>query len=462
MPRYFRLLIARGFWPAKDQRGRLKLTAKAGLLLFVAVALHAFLAYQLAWMVMARTDAWLGTAAFAGFLFCGSFFYFIFFSIALIIIWPLQASAKSWLISRARRRLKALPGLKIIAVAGSYGKTTAKSALAKVLEQKYRVAATADSINTPLGIAEFIRHKISAETEFAVIELGEHYPGDIRELCGIIKPDIGVITGINESHLERMGSLKAIIGTVFELADGVKSGGKLAINIDDKNVRDNYAAYMPAGNALFYSGENDSRFAGAIRNFSFDEQTLANSFDLELGGESARVSSRILGGYIRQIAGLCAVVGQLAGLNLAQIAAGISSIEPVKHRLEPIMNSRGLLIIDDGYNGNPDGVREAINLLMKFKSRRKVFVTPGLVELGQSSPEIHREIGRQLASAADLAILIKNSVTPYIEEGFLGAGGDKSKIAWFDTAPEAHKQLGGLLKPNDVILFQNDWGDQYI
>jgi UDP-N-acetylmuramoyl-tripeptide--D-alanyl-D-alanine ligase len=155
------------------------------------------------------------------------------------------------------------------------------------------------------------------------------------------------------------------------------------------------------------------------------------------------------------------------------------------------------LVIDDSYNGNSDGVAEAIKVLSRFKNRRKIYITPGLVEIGKSSADIHRGIGKLLAGVADVVILIKNSVTPWIVEGLSSSGvilrpqcnseaeesqtngkeilrrsdaltaqddavSKKPQIIWFNSALEAHAGLKDILKPGDVILFQNDWGDQYL
>ena len=462
LPRYYKLLIARGFWPAKNQRGHLKWTPKTALILLFAFVFHLVLATQLAWIILGSYGDLSAMAAFATFVFFGCLFYFVFYSIAVIIIWPLQAIAKVWLLARARAKIKKMTQLKVIAVAGSYGKTTMKAALSSVLGEKYAVAATSDSINTPLGIAKFILKTVEAKTEILVIEMGEHYRGDIKELCDFIRPDIGVITGINESHLERMGDIKTVVATIFELSDGLKPEGLLVMNIDDRKVAENFAKFTAGKKIKFFSGLNDQRSSFKIENFSFNETDLTNTFELKSSAESVTVVSHILGEYVRQLASASAVVGLELGLDLQAVAAGLNKLWPVSHRLQPIINPRGLLVIDDGYNGNPDGVREAIHLISKFKDRRKVYVTPGLVETGESAKAIHLEIGRQLAGAADLVILIKNSVTPFIAEGLEAAGFDKAKIVWFETALEAHHQIGKILTPNDVVLFQNDWGDQYI
>jgi UDP-N-acetylmuramoyl-tripeptide--D-alanyl-D-alanine ligase len=159
-------------------------------------------------------------------------------------------------------------------------------------------------------------------------------------------------------------------------------------------------------------------------------------------------------------------VAALLGVSLEDIKKGIEAIKPVEHRLQPIKSNGNILVIDDAYNGNPDGVKEAIKVLSRFTDRRKVFITPGLVEMGKASNDVHREIGKELMGVADVVVLIKNSVTPWIEQGIseeLKANSYKlTAIQWFNTAQEAHQSLSKILQPNDVVVFQNDWGDQYI
>ncbi|MDP2656311.1 MAG: cyanophycin synthetase, partial [bacterium] len=117
--------------------------------------------------------------------------------------------------------------------------------------------------------------------------------------------------------------------------------------------------------------------------------------------------------------------------------------------------------LDDSYNGNPDGVRVVINFLASLKHHRRWYITPGLVEMGDKTKEIHHDIGYQLASAGiEKVVLIKNSVTPHIERG-LKESQFSGEIMWFDDALSAFAALPHLTVSGDVVLLQNDWPDQY-
>ena len=147
------------------------------------------------------------------------------------------------------------------------------------------------------------------------------------------------------------------------------------------------------------------------------------------------------------------------GLTPEQVLEGIAATKPFEHRMQP-RTEGGVTIIDDSYNGNPDGAAAAIDFLSKINGRR-FYVTPGLVEMGARSPEVHREIGAKLAEARiEKVVLMRNSATPFIEQG-LHEAKYAGEVIWFDDMLAAISALPHLTIPSDVILIQNDWPDQY-
>ena len=185
------------------------------------------------------------------------------------------------------------------------------------------------------------------------------------------------------------------------------------------------------------------------------------SFVLNGDGRSLKFRSKLLG--LHQVGPLAAAVHLALGLGLSpdQIERGIGSTKPFDHRLQPKSDQAGVITLDDSYNGNPDGVQAMIEFLASLKHRRRFYVTPGLVEMGEKTAEIHAEIGRSLARAhIEKVILIKNSVTPYIEQG-LREEKYEGELLWFDDALEAFAALPYLTVKDDVVLLQNDWPDQY-
>jgi UDP-N-acetylmuramoyl-tripeptide--D-alanyl-D-alanine ligase len=463
--RYFKLLFKKGFLPKGEQRKNLVWTSKAKALMLMAVGLHLLIT-----IVLIKYNP-VGAVVVFVLIFT---FYFALFTLSLLLLWPLDFVLKQIIIIRAKSKIKSLTNIKIIGIAGSYGKTTMKEVLTQVTSVKCKVKSTPESVNTPVGISRWILKNVDSSTKILIAEMGEHYKGDIKEICEIVKPDISVVTGINESHLERMRTMGTIVETVFEVVSGTKAGGMVVLNSEDELVMKSYLDYIwPDHKREFYAKNTESikrplghpeKYEGStIESAIFSPENLGWNIQIQNVGQ-AFVS--LLGEYALGDVDAAVKIGRSLGMTNQDIIAGIKNIKPVEHRLQPIKSNGNILIIDDAYNGNPDGVREAIKVLSRFENSRKVFITPGLVEMGKASEAIHRQIGKELAGVADVVVLIKNSVTPWVEQGISEELKAKSykltAIQWFNTAQEAHSSLGKILKPNDVILFQNDWGDQYL
>jgi len=462
--RYFRLIWKKGIFPPKEMRGELVWTGKAKVILILSLIIHLFGAKIVSLGVWYFTkNFWLSIIIYVLALVILTFFHFIFHGISVWILSPVHLYLKNRIVARAKIKIKSLSNLKIIGIAGSYGKTSMKEALRSALSESFRVASTPESVNTPIGIAKFIETEINSQTQILIIEMGEHYRGDVAEICKVARPDIGIITGINESHLERLHDLKNSIETVFELAQGIKESGILVLNADDHNVRENYKSFTGDRKPFFYSSDNNPLCHFQTLDYHISTEELMSYFGIgEEGKNLGLIKSRILGEYIKGMAIAIMIISRKLNQPITKMIIGLEKLRPIPHRLEPIVNPNGLIVIDDSYNGNPEGVHEAIKLLSKFKDHRKVYLTPGLVEMGKKAEEVHIRIGEDLANSVDLVLLIRNSVTPYIEKGLMKNGFASSNIIWYDTAQEAHKSLDRILQKGDVIMFQNDWGDQYV
>ncbi len=385
-------------------------------------------------------------------------------SIAVIVLSPVDALAKRRRIMRAKAKLALYPAVKVIGITGSYGKTSMKETVAAILAEKYRVLKTPDSVNTPLGIAKLIADHLTGETEVMIVEMGAYQKGDIRDLCAFKTPDIAILTGINEAHLERFGSIENTIVAKFELLDHAKDGALAILNADDDVVLRSYGVHAHKKKVVLYSSfpGNEKADYKPREGTRWSADGLEGSFAIgSEGGATYDARVPLLGSYAPgMVAGAIAVAERL-GLTHDEIMRGLMNMRPTPHRLEPFMASGNVLVIDDSYNGNTHGAREAMRVLARFADRRKIYCTPGLVETGPMSKIIHQALGAQLAKAADLVILIRNSATRHMREGLLAAGFAENAVKEFGTAQEAHAALPGILKDGDVILFQNDWPDNY-
>jgi len=387
----------------------------------------------------------------------------ILFSSAVLCFSPFDYLIKSRIIGKAKKKLTEAPNLKIIGITGSYGKTTFKEALKTVLEERYKVLATPENKNTPIGLSRAILDGLEPNLEVLIAEMGAYKVGDIRSLCQITQPDISVLTGINESHLERFKSIKNTIRGKFEIVTSSKSNSVVYLNADNEYIIDNYKKFVGGRTVNFYSGEKFTKTPYTIQNKNYLPDAKGIEFDLvDLEDKMiGHFKTSLIGDYI--LGTLMGVIEIALKLNLTsqEIQRGLNRLKPVSHRLDPILTVNNVLIIDDSYNGNPHGAREAVKVLARFQDRRKIYLTPGLVEMGKATEKIHHELGENLAKVADKVILIQNSVSGYIRDGLLQNGFDESNLSIYPTADSAHSDIKNILKPGDVIIFQNDWTDNY-
>jgi len=367
----------------------------------------------------------------------------------IVLEYLVQKPLEYLIVRRATKMLEKHKAVKI-AIAGSFGKTTMREILKTVLSEGKKVAAPPHSYNTPLGVSAFVK-TLKDDEEVLIFELGEGRSGDVRELCALVQPDMGVITGVNEAHLKTFKTLERTVATVYELADylGDKPtyvSGESALA--RKNARAWHILYSRAG----VGNAN-------VENPKTDLSGL--SFAFVTGSSRLELASSLLG--LHQVGPLAAAVdiATRLGLSPEQIRAGVAKTRPFDHRLEPTTDSSGVITLDDSYNGNPDGVKAVIDFLASLAGHRRWYVTPGLVEMGARTEAVHKEIGHWLAQAGiEKVVLIRNSVTPHIAQGLQEAGYG-GEVLWFDEALQAFAALPQLIVAGDVVLLQNDWPDQY-
>lgn len=347
-----------------------------------------------------------------------------------------------------RRTVAAHPATRI-GVAGSFGKTSMKEMLATVLSAGLRVAATPGNLNTPAGIERFTR-KLTGDEQVLIFELGEYYPGDIKRLCELTLPQQGILTGINEAHIERFRTLDRTAATIYELADYV-GDDQVLVNGESPLALEHL---RPGNRAYSRTGLDQWQVSGARTSLE------GTQFSAKLGKTTIQAKSRLLG--LHQVGPLLAAIdtAHRLGMTPEQIETGVAATQPFDHRMQPV-NVGDYYLIDDSYNGNPDGARVAIEFLVGLVGHHRTYVTPGLKEVEPQKVQVHQRIGRQLAeSGIERVMLVRNSATPHIAEG-LEQGGFSGELLWFENGPASFEAIPALAKPGQVFFLQNDWSDHY-
>lgn len=361
---------------------------------------------------------------------------------------PFEFLIKKYYLFRTKRKLKKFKGIKI-AVTGSFGKTSTKNILKQMLESKYKVTATPLNYNTPMGLCKTVLKELKEDDEILIVEMGARHKGDIKELCDIVQPDIGILTSIGHQHIETFSTIENVLMTKFELCESL-SPSKICF----------FDCYNEYAASLYKKAT--CKKVGLGKEFLIKDKRMSHSginFKLCSSKTDMELSSKLLGEYMTRNIALCAVVSMHLKVNERDIQKVANKLKPTPHRLEII--SRGnLIILDDSYNSNFDGFKEALAVLKMFDGN-KIVISPGLVELGGKQYEFNFKIGKEIASSCDYVIIMNKTNKTALKNGLKSERFKKEKIFFADTREEQKEILSKLIKGKTIVLFENDLPDDY-
>ena len=380
-------------------------------------------------------------------------------------IWPLEQLINGAYLRDARKRIKTLQP-KIIGITGSYGKTSTKYILHQILSKKYNTLMTPDSYNTPMGICKVIRGDLLPEHEYFIVEMGAYKRGDIRELCRLAPPEIGILTAVGPQHLERFKSIENTARAKYELIEALPTNGLAVINADNEicaALADKTDSVPVIRYGVEVNGIENTSLRLKARNIIQSDKGLTFTVSDEVTG-TTDIKTRLLGKH--NVSNILAAIGVSlqCGMTLNEIQEALEALEPVPHRLQLIAGGAGVTVIDDSFNANPEGAKAALEVLTDFvsdKDGKKVLVTPGMVELGEREYDENKQFGSAAAKVCDLVILVGPARTAPILDGLKTANYPEQQIYVAKNLAEAQQQLAERLKPGDVVLFENDLPDNY-
>ncbi|MEL7833391.1 UDP-N-acetylmuramoyl-tripeptide--D-alanyl-D-alanine ligase [Fodinibius sp. Rm-B-1B1-1] len=379
--------------------------------------------------------------------------FFIF--VAALITKPIEKYVHRHFIKLAKKKLAQMPNLTVIAITGSYGKTSTKFMIRDLLSERYAVCSTPGSYNTPMGICKVINNDLEARHQILVLEMGARYEGNIDELCDIAEPDISVVTNVGVAHLETFGSQDAIARTKSTIVKRTKPNGKAVLNANDERVT--AMADLRHDLKFTYAGLESGDIQG--QNITYGPEGM--TFTVTAGEEKKTFTMQLLGSHNVQNMLLAVGVAQSLGLRLTTMAMAASRMEPVEHRLE-LKSQNGITIIDDAFNSNPVGAKNAVETLAAFENGRKIIITPGMIELGEIQDEKNREFGEQIGKAnLDLVILVGQNQTEPIRKGITSTGFDMENVKTVSSLYEANRLMQDFAQEGDVVLYENDLPDSF-
>lgn len=351
------------------------------------------------------------------------------------------------------------PGLRVVGVTGSVGKTTTKDLLAQLCGSVGPTVAPVRSFNNEIGLPLTVL-KADETTRFLVLEMGASGPGHLTYLTDIAPPDVAVVLVVGQAHLGGFGGIEAVARAKSEIVQGLLPDGTAVLNADDLRVV--AMADLAPGDVVTFGASSTAQVRA--RDVVLDRTGRAR-FTLEapVDGErrSVPVELRLVGEHHVHNALAAATAALAVGLTLDEVAGGLSAADALSpHRMHVVERPDGVTVVDDSYNANPDSMRAALKALavLAGRDRRSVAVLGEMLELGPEAREAHDAIGR-------LVVRLNIGLTVVVGEGARairdganheGSWGDEVLLA--DDVDAAAQFLEGELRPGDVVLVKSSYG----
>jgi UDP-N-acetylmuramoyl-tripeptide--D-alanyl-D-alanine ligase len=337
----------------------------------------------------------------------------------------------------------------VIGVTGSVGKSSTKELIASVLRQRFKVFKSEGNLNSEIGLPLMLL-QMNASHERAVLEMGMYALGEIKLLCELTRPRIGVVTNVGPAHLERLGTIENIARAKAELPEALPSDGWAILNGDDARV---IAMKQQTRARGFCYGLNPACDLWADQIESFGLEGIA--FVAHYRGEALHVRVPLLGRHSVHTALAATAVGLVEGLSWDEIMHGLQD-ESAQLRLLAVPTDIGATILDDTYNSSPASALAALNLLAEL-SGRKIAVLGDMLELGVAELHGHQVVGGRAAQVVDVLIAVGERGR-WIGEAARETGLQSEKIFFADNNAHAIDILRHVMRAGDMVLIKGSRG----
>jgi UDP-N-acetylmuramoyl-tripeptide--D-alanyl-D-alanine ligase len=333
----------------------------------------------------------------------------------------------------------------VVCITGSNGKTSTKDFTWSILRERFQVTKTEGNLNNHIGLP-LTMLRLRAGDRIGVFEIGMNHPGEIAPLAALAQPDVGIITNIGVAHIEYFGNREGIAEEKGKLAEALPPSGTIILNSDDE-FTEWLAARTKADALLCGLGEN-----AAIRATDLVPEFSGIKFRIKAFGRSVEARLPVLGMHMVRNALLAVGTGHLFGISLEECAAGLAAVQLTKGRLEQKV-VRGIQVLDDSYNANPDSTKAALLTLSQTSiNGRRIAVLGRMGELGSESERGHRSVGQCAADLGiDCVITVGSEAALIADEAWRGG---VAKIVRAADCDEAVTALREYVHSGDLVLIK--------
>jgi UDP-N-acetylmuramoyl-tripeptide--D-alanyl-D-alanine ligase len=368
--------------------------------------------------------------------------------LALLITKPIEAALARKYVVAAQRRINDVAPL-VVAITGSYGKTSTKSYASQLISRSKRTLASPASFNNLLGLSKAVNDGLLPGIDVFIAEMGTYGPGEIRRLCQLFKPSISAITTIGEAHLERMHTRGTIVRAKAEILDDAQIA---VLNVDVPELAelaDSHASEKTVlrCSATVSEGRDVAVIPDGERWHVYINGVLAAEIPAPPTGHGINLAIAI-------------AIALAVGIDTERIVVALGNLSQPAHRAEVAKAHNGTIVIDDTYNSNPEGAAAAVHSALGLASDGATVwtITPGMIELGAHQRMRNRALAHEATAAPNMRLVI----TGYVNRRHLLAGAtDRARVITAKDRAAAQRLVESDVAPGDVLLYENDLPSHY-
>jgi len=373
----------------------------------------------------------------------------------LVFIFKLPTALyHEFVLYQATRKLHAHKPMIVIGITGSIGKSSTKEFLSTILQSKFHVLKTTGSQNAAIGVAEVILRELEPEHEIFIVEMGAYKKGEIAKIARLVEPQIGIVTTVNEQHVDLFGTLENTMMAKYELVGSLKGKSIAIFNADNAFTRRMATQAHKEGKQVWMYTKEHMKFDVAQKMFQAQQikSDLNNlTFFISTDNQKEKITVSLSGEHQVSTV-LAAVAGAVAcGMNFTEAIEGARLIGPFRKTMQSLSGVGGSLFIDDTFNNNPEAAKAALTFLSKVKGKKFLVFQP-MIELGSYAQKDHEEVGEVAGKVCDEIILTNDTFSQYFIQGVQSSGFDKDVHIF--SAKEAAVFISSHVKKNDIVLFK--------
>ncbi len=382
--------------------------------------------------------------------------------LANMLMFPYEEARRRYFMRQAAQTLRA-SGATVIAITGSYGKTSTKHYLQHILSGRFRAYMTPKSYNTLMGISRVVNDEFARDPhyDYFIAEADAYFVGENASICRLVAPTFGMVMSVGPMHLERLGSMENIIAAQYEIIEALPPNGVGFFNGDDPHVLAMAARGYPETRIIVsQKGAQGARFEALDVQFRADGTTF--TIRDNASGAACEMVMPLYGETNVTNVLMAVAVAVHLGMALEEIAPRLATLQPADHRLVRRQLPDGTVIIDDAYSANPVGTKAALDVLALHKeSARRIVISSGMFELGEQAEVANRALGAHMAATATDIILIGERQAAAVKEGALAAGFPAERLQVVANLEEAIASYRSILQAGDTLLMLTDLPDTY-